>query len=177
MIISGKNIDLRKVAASDAEFILSLRVDPLLNKNLSFVENDLDKQRKWICDNEENSLEWYFIIQNKNSQPVGTVRIYDVKEDSFCWGSWIVKPEARIYASFESAVLLYNYAFFTLGFTQSHFDVRKENKSVINFHLKMGAKIIKEDELNFYFIFKKESYQKKMEEHFKLVNRIFLRKK
>lgn len=177
MIISGKNIDLRKVAASDAEFILSLRVDPLLNKNLSFVENDLDKQRKWICDNEENSLEWYFIIQNKNSQPVGTVRIYDVKEDSFCWGSWIVKPEARIYASFESAVLLYNYAFFTLGFTQSHFDVRKENKSVINFHLKMGAKIIKEDELNFYFIFKKELYQEMMESYLELVNRIFLRKK
>ena len=177
MVIFGKNIDFRRVVVSDAEFILSLRVDPLLSKNLSVVENNLEKQRGWIFENEKNSSEWYFIIQNKNSQPVGTVRIYDVKGDSFCWGSWIVKPEARIYASFESAVLLYNYAFFTLGFEQSHFDVRRENKSVVNFHLKMGAKIVKEDELNFYFVFKKESYQKKMEEHFKLVNRIFLRKK
>ena len=45
MLIYGKNIDLRPVEIDDAEFILSLRIDPKLNQYLSPVENDLEKQK------------------------------------------------------------------------------------------------------------------------------------
>ena len=46
MLIYGNNIDLRPVEIDDAEFILSLRIDPKLNQYLSPVENDLEKQRE-----------------------------------------------------------------------------------------------------------------------------------
>jgi len=170
-IIEGKNINFRIVEENDAEFILSLRTNLVLNKNISSVENDVVKQRNWIT-SRKNSREWYFIIENKVNKPVGTIRIYDVIEDSFCWGSWIILPEERMRSSFESAILLYEYAFFTLGFSQSHFDVRKNNKSVINFHLKMGSVIVKEDHENFYFIFKKEDYVSKQKDHFAMIDKI-----
>lgn len=169
--VEGKNINFRMVEENDAEFILSLRTDPALNKNISAVENDVVKQRNWIR-SRKNSQEWYFIIENKVNKPVGTIRIYDVIEDSFCWGSWIILPEERMSSSFESAVLLYEYAFFTLGFSQSHFDVRKNNKSVINFHLKMGSVITKEDHENFHFTFKKEDYISRRKDHFALIDKI-----
>lgn len=173
MIIEGKNIDLRLVTVNDAEFILSLRLDPALNAYLSPVEDDIEKQRAWIRNClQKNKEEWYFIIQNKKGKPVGTVRIYDIQEDSFCWGSWIVKPEARYYASVESAILLYQYAFNDLGFTGSHFYVRKNNKEVISFHLKLGAEIIREDDLNVFFIFRLEDFLAKKDKYSALINRI-----
>lgn len=171
-MIIGTNIDLRPVDVNDAEFILSLRLDKTLNQHLSPVENDIQKQRDWIVYSKDNKEEWYFIVQNKKQIPVGTIRIYDIQDDSFCWGSWIITPEARAYASFESAILLYKYAFCTLGFNKSHFDVRKGNQAVINFHLKLGASIIKEDEENIYFHFYKEVFINNLKDYTLALNKI-----
>jgi len=169
--ITGKFVDFREIKLDDAEFVLSLRLDPDLNKYLSETNPDLIKQRKWIEKYlENNSEEWYFIIQNKKSEPIGTVRIYDIKGDSFCWGSWIIKPSERYYASFEACIMLYEYAFYTLGFERSHWDVRKENQKIINFHERFGAKIVKEDELNYYYIFEKEVYDKNREKYLAIID-------
>jgi hypothetical protein len=48
VVVKGKNINLRVVEVVDAEFILELRLDEGLNKHLSYVENDVIKQRNWI---------------------------------------------------------------------------------------------------------------------------------
>lgn len=157
-MIIGKNIDLRPVQLNDAQFILSLRLDPLLNKYINSVVNNIKTQEEWLKSCITDKAQWYFIIQNKSQEPVGTIRIYDIKENSFSWGSWIIIPKARYYASFESAVLLYKYAFFDLGFVQSHFDVRRDNKNVINFHLKFGATIVSENDLDIFFIFTKTAF-------------------
>ena len=60
MLIYGNNIDLRPVEIDDAEFILSLRIDPKLNQYLSPVENDLEKQREWIKNYRLYSRDLYY---------------------------------------------------------------------------------------------------------------------
>jgi RimJ/RimL family protein N-acetyltransferase len=172
MIIAGKNIDLREVEVNDSAFILSLRMNQDLNQYISTVENDLAKQEDWIRKYKLNNQEYYFIIQNKKKESVGTIRIYDIKDDHFCWGSWIVKPEARPYASFESAVLLYQYAFFNLGFNYTFFDVRKENQKVINFHLRFGAVQVDENDQDIFMILKKEDFISKHDEYLASIERI-----
>ena len=157
-MIIGKNIDLRPIELSDAEFILSLRLDPELSQYLSPVENNLDKQRQWLKTCQEDPTQHYFIIQNKQQQPVGTIRIYDIKNNSFCWGSWIVIPEARSYTSYESIILLYQYAFFDLGLDITHFDVRKENTKALNFYLRFGAVITHEDNQDFFLVYTKGDF-------------------
>lgn len=169
--IIGKRINLRDVEVSDAEFILSLRLDADLSQYLSATAADVEKQRAWIENYKSRENEWYFIIENKQREPVGTVRIYDVQSDSFCWGSWIIVKSARSYASFESAILLYDYAFFTLGFAKSHFDVRKENDKVVTFHQRFGAETVSADEENYYFNFTREAYQKTREKYSKVIER------
>lgn len=170
--VTGKNIDLREITPADAAFVLSLRLDPELNQHLSPTAVDLQQQIAWIEAYKNRQNEWYFIIENKQQKPVGTIRLYDVVDNSFCWGSWIVLKEARRYASFESAILLYDYAFLTAGFSRSHFDVRKENKGVIKFHLRFGAEIINEDALNYYFNFTKENYLASRDKHLSYINSI-----
>ncbi len=156
----GKNINLRLVEIDDADFILSLRLEK--GKFLSNTNSSFEEQKKWIRlykERESLKQEYYFIIENKDSLPIGTVRIYDFKLDSFCWGSWIIKDRSPYYVAIESALLVYEFAFNNLGFKNSRFDVRKNNKSVINFHQRFGAKIIKEDDLDYFFNFSVDDYQ------------------
>ncbi|WP_257285960.1 GNAT family N-acetyltransferase [Endozoicomonas sp. SESOKO1] len=164
-MLYSKTIRLRFVEPDDAEFILGLRLDIRYNQYLSTTINDVNAQRNWIKEyksREREGKEYYFIIERKIDEiPIGTVRLYDFIEqaNSFCWGSWILNEDKTRFAAIESAMLVYRFAFEEVQFSRSHFDVRKENKSVLSFHRKMGAKEMGEDELNVYFHYFPESYR------------------
>lgn len=166
MILESKNIRLRFVEDSDAEFILSLRLNDLYNTFLSSVNPDVEDQKKWIRkykDDERNGIQYYFIIERLDGTPCGTVRIYDIRNDSFCWGSWILNENKTRYAALESAFLVYEFGFKQLGFKKSHFDVMKGNKKVIQFHTRIGAVKTSEDEINYYFEITEEAVEKAKE--------------
>ncbi len=144
---------LRLIKVDDAEFTLKLRLDPTRNKHLSAVSNDLEEQRRWISSYKEREFmgsEFYFIVEHSRIA-VGTVRIYDFLSDSFCWGSWVIEPGTSVGVSLASAYLVYKLGFDALGFGFSHFDVRKENRSVNRFHQRMGAVFVRHDLLNNYY--------------------------
>jgi len=163
MVIQGKNTNLRLVEIDDAEFILNLRLDQTKSRYISKVENDLSKQINWLKEykkREQAKTEYYFIIENKNDEKCGVLRLYDFIADSFCWGSWILKENSPSYMAIESALLVYEFAFYNLKFNKSHFDVRIKNEKVVAFHTRLGATVTGSDELNYYFNYTKESYEK-----------------
>lgn len=160
MELKSKTIFLRLIEPFDAAFINSLRTDKRYNEYLSQVDNDVSKQEKWIQKykvREKLGLEYYYIIcRNSDCLPIGSVRIYDFlgERDSFCWGSWILNENKTRYAALECALLIYDFAFFDLGFKRCHMDIRKQNMKVIEFHKRMGVKIVGEtdkDLLGHYF--------------------------
>lgn len=154
MINKSRTVAIRFVEESDANFILKLRLDEKYNKFLSDVNPDIQAQKNWIKKYKNDEVEkrqFYFIIERNDGIPCGTVRIYDIREDSFCWGSWILNEDKTPYAALESAFLVYQFGFDVLGLEKSHFDVRKGNSKVISFHRKMGAVKTDEDDLNEYF--------------------------
>ena len=160
MLLKSKTINLRLIEPSDASFVLELRLDGRYNKFLSRVSPSVEAQRTWIENykkDEAARTQFYFIIERNDGVPCGTIRVYDLKEDSFCWGSWILNEDKTRFAALESAFLIYEFGFGQLGFNKSHFDVMKGNERVINFHKKMGAKIISEDNDNCYFEITKQS--------------------
>lgn len=162
MIIYGKNINMRTVTQNDAEFIFSMRQKQDKIKYLSKITGSVESQKEWIQNykrREEAKQEFYFVIETKEQEKLGLVRMYDFQDDSFCWGSWLIKDEAPKTTGIESALQIYEFGFNELEFQKSHFDVRKENDKVIAFHKRFGAKIVDADKLNFYFNFKKEVYE------------------
>ena len=153
---------LRLVEESDATFIFELRSNSQKSKFISEISNSLNDQENWIKqykNREKQALEYYYIIQGQNEEALGTIRIYDIQGDSFCWGSWIVKQGAPASTAIKSALLIYEKAFYSLGFNRSHFDVRKENKSVIAFHKRMGAVIVSESDIDYFFIYTKDKFE------------------
>ncbi|WP_127555569.1 GNAT family N-acetyltransferase [Saccharospirillum alexandrii] len=160
MKLESKTIRLRLVEESDAPFILSLRLDERYNQFLSKVMADVESQKSWIKKYKEDESvgnQYYFIIERLDGSPCGTVRVYDLKDDSFCWGSWILNENKTRFSAIESALLVYDFGFQNLGFKKSHFDVMKGNDKVIKFHKQMGAIETGEDEDNYYFEIYKES--------------------
>ncbi len=156
-----KRISFQFVDIPDAEFILSLRMDEARNQHLSATTNNLEMQREWIADylkREEEFREFYFIITGANQDRLGTIRLYDFQPQSCRWGSWILRDGAPPYAALESVLMIYEIAFMRLGFSRSHFEVRKENNQVLTIHDRMGAVLIREDELNYYFHYFPETY-------------------
>lgn len=67
-------INFRLVEETDAAFINSLRKNKKFNKFLSYVDDNISKQVKWIKEykvREANEEEYYFIIQrNDNNTPI-----------------------------------------------------------------------------------------------------------
>lgn len=162
MIIYGKNINMRTVALEDAEFIYTMRQNENKTKYLTKVTGSAESQKEWIKNykiREEEQQEFYFVIESKQDEKLGLVRLYDFQDESFCWGSWLIKEDAPKTTAIESALQIYEFGFYGLGFEKSHFDVRKGNEKVISFHKRFGAKIIDENELDYFFNFKKSDYE------------------
>jgi methionyl-tRNA formyltransferase len=152
----------RLVAESDAAFILRLRTDPVKSRNLSETKNCLEAQQIWLrayLARFKAGREAYFIIENKGVS-CGTVRLYDYRpsDDSFSWGSWIITAEASPAVGLRSALMVYDLAFGPLGFERSHFDVRQANLSVWRFHERMGASLLKADEINRHYVYNSADY-------------------
>ena len=62
--ISKYGLHARFVIESDAEFILSLRTNPMLSRFLHSTDNDVEKQKIWIRnykERERNGTDYYFI--------------------------------------------------------------------------------------------------------------------
>lgn len=155
-------VRLRLAGKDDAAFLLSLRLDPSRNKNLSATSNDIAAQIGWMekyVERHNKGEEAYFVI-SVDGKDAGTLRIYDYQHlnDSFCWGSWIIAPGAPPAVAYQSVVLVYDLAFGALKFAKSHFDVRQANTSVWRFHEKMGARLVRQDSLDRFYEYTKEDY-------------------
>jgi len=141
--IEGKRVSLRLVTVSDAAYIHALRNDPRYNTHLSTVTGDVQDQRAWIESykkREAAGSEYYYIIERCSDQlPCGVVRLYDILEGRFTWGSWILDENKPSKAALESTYLVYLLAFDMLGLARAEFDVRRDNENTLAFHRRFGA--------------------------------------
>lgn len=158
---------LRLATEDDAAFLLSLRMDSSRNQNISATSPHLDDQVVWMRSYASRfaaGLEAYFIIE-VFGEAQGSLRLYDylAQNDSFCWGSWIIRPGAPAATAYHSAILAYDLAFGGLRFTHAHFDVRQVNVSVWKFHEKMGSKLKHEDSTDRFYEYGVEDYRKARE--------------
>lgn len=136
-IIPGKKVDLRMVEENDAEFILSLRLDPNLNKFISPTKNSVEEQINWIRRQKLIQDDYYFIIQQKDKTPLGTISLYNIKETVGEFGRWISKGNQV--ENLESAVLIHKFAFEELKLKEVITLTVSSNQKVLSFHKSFGA--------------------------------------
>lgn len=168
LFIAAPTIEMRLARPSDAEYIYSLRINPVYNQHLSSAPPTVEAQAQFLkgyVEREQTGKEYYFVIKNKaTGLDCGTVRIYDLREGSFCWGSWILDTNKPRFAAIESALFIYDFGFGALKFGSSHFDVRKDNVRVISFHERFGARRVDENEIDVFFNLSHKDLREKLKE-------------
>ncbi|MDX9743188.1 MAG: GNAT family N-acetyltransferase, partial [Arcobacteraceae bacterium] len=71
---------MRTVETEDVEFIYNMRQNQEKTKYLSKITGTVESQKEWIQNykqREENKKEFYFIIESKEEEKLGLVRMYD----------------------------------------------------------------------------------------------------
>lgn len=140
--VRGPNLVLRLVQPEDAAYVYGLRTNPAYNRHLSEVRGTVADQRHWIEGykaREAAGSEYYYVIERSDNVPCGVVRLYEIRQESFTWGSWILDQNKTHKAALESAFLVYSIAFDILDLYYAHFKVARENEVTISFHLRFGA--------------------------------------
>jgi RimJ/RimL family protein N-acetyltransferase len=168
--VQGRTLTFRDATTDDAAFILSLRTNAEKSRYLSPVSGELSEQQAWLTRYANADDQAYFIIES-HGEPIGTVRLYDQQGDSFCWGSWILKDGRPSHAAMESALMVYAYALDHLGFAGAHFDVRKGNERVWQFHERFGAQRIGKTESDYLYKVQREAIVISRQRYLKFLDR------
>lgn len=160
--ISKYNIKLRLVEEADAGFIVEIRTDPRKSKFISKTNSDVKKQKAWIREykkREQKQEEFYLIAIDEDNIEFATYRLYNKSKESIEIGSFVSKPlYDKPLNVIKVDIILKEYVFKDLGFNSLKFEVRKDNKTVINYHKKFQPKLVSQDELNYYFVLKKKDF-------------------
>ena len=169
--VIGHVITLKLAQEEDAEFIWTLRNDPRYNAHLSATTGTVQDQKDWIRRyklREAEGSEYYFcIFRNDDGTPCGTVRVYDVRNGQFTWGSWILNENKPAKAALDTALQVYNFGFDVLGLAKSVYDVRKDNDRTLRFHDRFGGLRIGEDTENIYYEFPLQRFREVEPTHLK----------
>jgi len=154
----------RFVEKEDATFILSLRTDSKLCRYLSTTVDDVELQETWIekyKERERQKHEFYFIFETGNKIQFGVSRIYNFDVASFEVGSWLFSSDSPEGVSILADLYTRDFAFRNFSYMDCcRFEVRKKNKSVVNYHKRFKPTLVREDEYNYYFELSKIDYIK-----------------
>jgi hypothetical protein len=150
--IVGKYVNLREANIEDSTFILKLRTNEKLSKYVSKISSDLQKQIDYLNKYKSLENEWYFIVENKKEEPLGTIRIYPYPDypeypnysevGNLGTGSWLMNEGSSPLESIESDYLVKDFFFNILNNNYTPMEINKENKTVIAFQNKWGNKMV-----------------------------------
>lgn len=167
--VEGPRLRLRPVTVDDAAYIHALRTDPRYNTYLSPVSGGVDTQRQWIecyMEREARGNEVYFVIERRcDGERCGVVRLYDITEQQFTWGSWILDENKPNKAALESAVLSFGYAFDKCSLKKALIDVRRANEHALQFYRRFGMTETSADEVNIYFEYDRDQFCEDLQRH------------
>ena len=154
-------IVLRLVQEEDGEFILKLRTNSYLNRFISPTSDNLTDQLNWIRDykiRELEGLEFYFIAEDTEGNRYGTIRLYNFDENSFEIGSWVFLPDSPKGMAVKAQFIGFETGFSHLKADFCRLETRKKNQSVLRYIKDFKATIVREDNLNYYFVLTKENF-------------------
>jgi RimJ/RimL family protein N-acetyltransferase len=160
--VEGPNLNLRLVTPKDAEYVYDLRMNSAYNQHLSEVSGTAEDQRRWIegyKTREAEGREFYYIIEHKDARPCGVVRLYDLDQDSFTWGSWILDAGKPPKAALESAVLSFGIGFHELHRKTAKVDVRVGNLHAQAFYRRLGMTESHENKTDIFFTYPRTQYE------------------
>ena len=144
--IEGRYVTLRAVEPDDAQATLDMRLNPKSSGRFFHnIDSNVEKQAEWIRKQQTKEGDWFFIAEDKDGKPVGTIGMCDVKGDSGFSSRLIGVGNA--FQSFEIQMLIIDWGFEYLNLSKILGDVDENNEPALKFARYFGWKF-EEPEFN-----------------------------
>lgn len=134
--IEGRLVNLRSATEEDAQVTLTMRLNKEKTRFLHPVDNDVVKQRNWIRKQRETLGDYFFVVEDKNDNPIGMMGIYEIENDRGHSGRLLMYGNAL--QSYEAYLLLFRFGFDILGLKELFGDTDINNISAIKFSKAYG---------------------------------------
>lgn len=136
IVVERYGIRLRPITMKDANFIYQIRRHPELSKYIGEIDSQFSVHMEWLEQYFHREGDYYFCIERLSGEPIGTIAIYDVTQQSGNWGRWVVSPSMP--AAAASVWLIFHIAFDILGLSSVYSNTVIDNSSVVSFHDNCG---------------------------------------
>lgn len=137
-VLAGYRVRLRPVEEDDAAFVVKQRRSPRAAPYLGKTSPDLNAQRTWIARQRLRTDDYYFLGEDRDSAPIGTIGLYNVDQGHAEWGRFVVCEGTP--AAPAVLALLLAFAFETLGVEVLRCVTVADNARAINFYERAGFK-------------------------------------
>ena len=134
--LSGQFVDLRMATEADAEFIIQLRQREEVVKYMHSVGTSIENQVQWIKDHQLIDGDIYFLIWSKGGRRIGTVSLYNKRNDRCEIGRLASIGNAA--ENVEAFLLAFDYAFNELKYNYLDGTVAPDNISMKSLANKFG---------------------------------------
>ena len=148
-MICGRYVDIRSASLDDAEQTLKLRQDTQKTIFLHQLDNEIDKQKRWLKNQIEKTGDYFFVILDKKNEIIGTIGIYDIEGKKGQSGRLL--SYGNSVQSFEGMLLAIRFAFDYLVLDELWGDVDARNTTALEFNKMFGFRfdgLVYDNELN-----------------------------
>lgn len=153
-------ISARLVEPADAQYIISLRTNEDLSQHLHSTSDDLEQQIEWIKQykkREQLGQEYYFLYE-KDGNPIGLNRLYDISNNTGVTGSAICPKTNSPIDTLATIVLLYDIVFEEIGLDYVSFATDNDNVHALRVNNALGAVVISGNEKEKIFKLENDVY-------------------
>lgn len=174
-IIEGRYVRIRSISESDAQFSVRIRQDKEKTKYLHKVDNDVTKQCEWIKKQRHAQGDYFFIAEKLDGERVGTVGVYDIKENVGHLGRLLMVGNP--FQTFEATMLAMQFAYEILGLERLYGDVHVDNTASLHISEALGFHFdepIYDKELDRYVKYG-TSYRNEFSEYAESIKRLIYR--
>lgn len=176
-VVEGIGINLRSVEESDAEFTYRIRQDRERTKFVHSVNGTVEDQRQWIKNQRQREGDYFFIVEDKSGNPLGTVGYYDIEQKNGEMGRMVINGSFA--QNCDAIIQLRRFAFEIVGADYVRCTAVSSNKPVVAQLKRLGGvqtgQYIDEKDGFEILVFRvsKEAYNNKKERYRKLVEKSY----
>lgn len=140
--IEGIFVNLRIAEISDAEFTLTCRQNEEKTVYIPKVNVCLEQQREWLHKQIESEDCYFFIIERKNGERIGTFSLYGIRSDESESGRLVMLGNQL--ESLETGVLFNSFSFDVAKMRLVKSIIDADNYSALGYSNRLGGKPVGE---------------------------------
>ncbi len=136
-IIEGKYVNLRIATEDDAEFTLAVRQNESKNKFIPMINSNIENQKQWIRKQYESDDCYFFIVERKSGEKIGTFSLYNINGDEAESGRLVMQGNQL--ESLETGVLFSMFSFDIANMKIVRSMIYPENNAALGYSNRLGG--------------------------------------